>query len=174
MYWPASYAPSPTRRSSPAPGGADPSPRWQSADSVSHASQLGGTVSLGLPGARPGAVWADWIRRIVDTKQTNILACCRWLPPPATRPTTAASCVSGGLWGRQTCLPPAPAQLDSLAGRDHLIGLLGRHRPVEELCRGAALAVSGLGCQPAMLRAEPAISIQPLPVHLLDGPAADL
>ena len=29
-------------------------------------------------------------------------------------------------------------------------------------------------CQLATLRAEAAFSVQPLPVHLLDGPAADL
>ena len=48
------------------------------------------------------------------------------------------------------------------------------HRALEELCRGAALAGTGPGCQPAMLRAEAAISTQPLSVHLLDGPTADL
>ena len=37
-----------------------------------------------------------------------------------------------------------------------------------------ALAGTGSGCQLAMPRAEAAISIQTLPVRLLDGPAADL
>ena len=35
-------------------------------------------------------------------------------------------------------------------------------------------SVAESGFQPAMLQAEAAISIQPLPVHLLDGPTADL
>ena len=30
------------------------------------------------------------------------------------------------------------------------------------------------GCQPATFRAEAAFPVQPLPIHLLDGPAADL
>ena len=41
-------------------------------------------------------------------------------------------------------------------------------------CRVADLAGTGSGCQLGMLRAEAAISIQPLPVHLLDGPPAGL
>ena len=126
MHWPASYAPSPTSRSSPAPCGADPSPRWQSAVSVSHASQLGGTVSSGLPGARPGAVWAARVRRIVDTKQTNIMASCRWLSPPGDEAHNG-----GGLRFRRSlgsadmfAADPDPS-LDSLAGRAHLIDPCG-------------------------------------------------
>ena len=34
---------------------------------------------------------------------------------------------------------------------------MGQHRMVEELCRSAALAGTGAGCQPAMLRAEAAL-----------------
>ena len=49
-----------------------------------------------------------------------------------------------------------------------------RSNPPEGLCRGAALAGNWSSCQPAMLRAQDAISTQPLPFHLFGIPTADL
>ena len=45
---------------------------------------------------------------------------------------------------------------------------------MEQFCRGATSVGTGSGCLPAMSRAEAAIFTPPLPVHLLDGPTADL
>ena len=89
------------------------------------------------------------------------------ISPSPGPPRHCLPCSRISVGGQPMCCPPVRARFCPSLIR-------WRSNPPEGLCRGAALAGNWSSCQPAMLRAQDAISTQPLSFHLFDSPTADL